>query len=55
MKLNKRIPPEMLISVAPSTTPRLADTIVANLALKLTDQQELLETDPRAGSSACTS
>ncbi|HMA20491.1 MAG TPA: endopeptidase La, partial [Gemmatimonadaceae bacterium] len=45
VKLNKRIPPEMLTSVASIDDPaRLADTIVAHVALKLKDKQELLET-----------
>ncbi len=48
VKLNKRIPPEMLMSVATITDPaRLADTIVAHLQLKLKDKQGILETaDP---------
>ncbi|MCC6806614.1 MAG: endopeptidase La [Deltaproteobacteria bacterium] len=45
VKLNKRIPPEMLMSVQQIEDPsRLADTIVAHLALKLPDKQEILET-----------
>ncbi|HWV38648.1 MAG TPA: endopeptidase La [Vulgatibacter sp.] len=45
VKLNKRIPPEMLTSVASIDDPsRLSDTIVAHLSLKLTDKQQLLET-----------
>jgi ATP-dependent Lon protease len=50
VKLNKRIPPEMLMSVSTIDDPaRLADTIVAHLSLKLTDKQAILETeDPRA-------
>ncbi len=44
VKLNKRIPPEMLISVQSIDDPaRLSDTIVATLSLKLTDKQMLLE------------
>ncbi len=44
VKLNKRIPPEMLASVASIDDPsRLADTIVAHLALKLPDKQKILE------------
>ncbi|MDF1561960.1 MAG: endopeptidase La [Deltaproteobacteria bacterium] len=44
VKLNKRIPPEMLMSVATIEDPaRLADTIVAHLSLKLNDKQEILE------------
>ena len=50
VKLNKRIPPEMLASVATIEDPgRLADTIVAHLSLKLQDRQAILETaSPRA-------
>ncbi|HET6613059.1 MAG TPA: endopeptidase La [Kofleriaceae bacterium] len=45
VKLNKRIPPEMLVSVQTIDDPdRLADTIVAHLALKLSDKQLILET-----------
>ncbi len=45
VKLNKRIPPEMLVSVQTIEEPgRLADTIVAHVALKLKDKQEILET-----------
>ncbi len=44
--LNKRIPPEMVTLVAKIEDPsRLADTIVAQLALKLRDKQEILETE----------
>lgn len=47
-KLKKRIPPEMIMSVAQIEEPgRLADTIVAHLGIKLEDKQSLLETtDP---------
>ncbi|MBK9035703.1 MAG: endopeptidase La [Myxococcales bacterium] len=46
VKLNKRIPPEMLMSVQTIEEPgRLADTIVAHVNLKLKDKQELLETN----------
>ena len=46
VKLNKRIPPEMLMSVSTIDDPgRLGDTIVAHLSLKLTDKQGILETD----------
>ncbi len=49
VKLNKRIPPEMLMSVATIDDPaRLADTIVAHLTLKLNDKQEILEIDAPA-------
>ena len=44
VKLNKRIPPEMLVSVQTIEDPsRLADTIVAHLSLKLNDKQGILE------------
>ena len=46
VKLNKRIPPEMLVSVSTIDDPgRLADTIVAHLSLKLNDKQAILETE----------
>jgi len=45
VKLNKRIPPEILVSVHSIEDPtHLADTIVAQLTLKLPDKQDLLET-----------
>jgi ATP-dependent Lon protease len=49
VKLNKRIPPEMLVSISTIDDPaRLADTIVAHLSLKLNDKQQILETlDPK--------
>jgi ATP-dependent Lon protease len=48
VKLNKRIPPEMLMSVNTIEDPsRLADLVVAHLNLKLEDKQEILEiSDP---------
>jgi ATP-dependent Lon protease len=48
VKLNKKIPPEMIMSVASIDDPaRLADTIVVHLGIKLEDKQSLLElTDP---------
>src|SRR5512140_2513991 len=49
VKLNKRIPPEMLMQVASiDDAARLADTIVAHLSLKLNDKQQLLETESPA-------
>ncbi len=49
VKLNKRIPPEMLASVATIEDPaRLGDTIVAHLSLKLLDKQEILEIESAA-------
>jgi len=45
VKLNKRIPPEMLVSVQTIDEPgRLADTVVAHVSLKLKDKQQILET-----------
>jgi ATP-dependent Lon protease len=44
VKLNKKIPPEMIMSVASiDEAARLADTIVAHLGIKLEDKQALLE------------
>src|SRR5512140_1357303 len=49
VKLNKRIPPEMLMQVASiDDAARLADTIVAHLSLKLNDKQSILETESPA-------
>ncbi|MEO1273341.1 MAG: LON peptidase substrate-binding domain-containing protein, partial [Myxococcota bacterium] len=46
VKLNKQIPPEMLATVGSIEDPgRLADTIIAHLKLKLSDKQQLLETE----------
>ncbi len=44
IKLNKKIPPEILSSLASIDEPgRLADTIAAHLSLKIEDKQDLLE------------
>ena len=44
IKLNKKIPPEVLVSVNQIEDPaKLADTIASHLALKISDKQELLE------------
>jgi ATP-dependent Lon protease len=44
VRLNKRIPPELLVSVQSiDNSSRLADTVVAHLNLKLEEKQELLE------------
>jgi ATP-dependent Lon protease len=44
VKLNKKIPPEVLASLANVDDPgRLADTIAAHMALKIEDKQKLLE------------
>lgn len=46
IKLNKKIPPEVLSPLAGIEEPgRLADTIAAHLTLKVDDKQELLETE----------
>lgn len=46
IKLNKKIPPEVLSSLAGIEEPgRLADTISAHLTLKVDDKQDLLETN----------
>ena len=45
VKLKKKIPPEMVMSVSSIDDPaRLSDTIVAHLGIKLSDRQNLLET-----------
>ncbi|HYA28768.1 MAG TPA: endopeptidase La [Acidobacteriota bacterium] len=45
VKLKKKIPPEMVMSVSSIDDPgRLGDTIVAHLGIKLEDRQNLLET-----------
>jgi len=44
IKLNKKIPPEVLVSVNQIEEPaKLADTIASHLALKISDKQDLLE------------
>ena len=44
VKLNKKIPPELLTTLSSIEEPgRMADSIAANLNLKLTDKQKLLE------------
>lgn len=45
VKLNKRIPPELLMSVSSITDySRLADIIVAHLNMKISERQKILET-----------
>ena len=45
VKLKKKIPPEMVMSVSAIDEPgRLADTIVGHLGIKLEERQQLLET-----------
>lgn len=44
IKLNKKIPPEVLVSINQIEHPtKLADTIASHLALKISEKQELLE------------
>lgn len=44
VKLNKRIPPELLMSISSITDPsRLADIIVAHLSMKVEEKQQVLE------------
>ena len=50
VKLNKKIPPEILTSIAGIDDPgRLADTIAAHLPLKLENKQTILDLFPIAG------
>ncbi|MCS6779125.1 MAG: endopeptidase La [Geminicoccaceae bacterium] len=45
IKLNKKVPPEVLVSLQQIDDPsKLADTIAAHLTLKIPEKQELLET-----------
>ena len=44
IKLNRKIPPEVLVSINQIEEPsKLADTVASHLALKIADKQELLE------------
>jgi ATP-dependent Lon protease len=46
IKLNKKIPPEVLVSINQIDDPgKLADTVASNLALKIPEKQGLLETE----------
>ena len=46
VKLNKKVPPEVLTSLATIEDPgRLADTMAAHMALKLNEKQKVLEID----------
>ena len=46
IKLNRKIPPEALVSINQIDEPsKLADTIASHLALKISEKQELLETE----------
>ena len=45
IKLNRKIPPEVLVSINQIDDPaKLADTVASHLALKIPEKQELLET-----------
>lgn len=45
LKLNKKIPPEVLVSINQIEEPgKLADTVASHLALKIPEKQQLLET-----------
>jgi len=45
IKLNKKIPPEVLVSINQIDEPgKLADTVASHLALKIPEKQQLLET-----------
>ena len=45
VKLNKKVPPEVLVSLSQIDDPaKLADTVAAHLSFKISDKQELLET-----------
>ncbi len=46
IKLNKKIPPEVLVSINQIDEPsKLADTIASHLTLKISEKQELLESE----------
>ena len=46
IKLNKKIPPEVLVSINQiEDAAKLADTVASHLALKIAEKQELLEVD----------
>ncbi len=46
IKLNKKIPPEALVSINQiEDSSKLADTVASHLALKISEKQELLETE----------
>jgi ATP-dependent Lon protease len=45
VKLNKKVPPEVLVSLSQiDDASKLADTVAAHLSLKIADKQDLLET-----------
>src|SRR5262249_37011600 len=46
IKLNKKIPPEVLVSIIQIEDPgKLADTVASHLTLKIPEKQDLLETE----------
>jgi len=46
IKLNRKIPPEVLVSINQiDESPKLADTVASHLTLKIPEKQELLELD----------
>ena len=46
VKLNKKIPPEVLVSINQIEEPsKLADTLAAHMTIKIPEKQELLEID----------
>jgi ATP-dependent Lon protease len=46
VKLNKKVPPEVLVTISQIEEPgKLADSVAAHLSLKIADKQELLETN----------
>ena len=50
VKLNKKVPPEILASLANIDEPgRLADTVAAHLSVKIEQKQEILEIDSTSG------
>ena len=50
VKLNKKVPPEVLVSLNQIDDPgRLVDTIASHLAIKIPDKQELLEIESVVG------
>src|SRR5215469_14901058 len=50
IKLNKKIPPEVLVSINQIEEPaKLADTLASHLALKIPEKQELLEIETVSG------
>ncbi|MDE2165727.1 MAG: endopeptidase La [Alphaproteobacteria bacterium] len=50
IKLNKKIPPEVLVSINQIEDPsKLADTLASHLTLKIAEKQDLLETETVSG------